>query len=118
MYNIVLMLVFIIAILYTLYPNDIRTLFHSLYPNFAPHSGQNLEVPSVLVPQLVQNLCIPVKEEVNDDAEAEEVDPTAIACSANAKARSSREDCSTKPHIWVMSTGQKKSMEMTVGIAC
>ena len=86
-----------------------------------------MEVPSVLVPQLVQNLEVSAKEEaqedeakeeVKDDADAVDDAPPAIACSAKAKARSSREDCSTKPHIWVMSTGQKKSMEMTVGMAC
>lgn len=90
----------------------------TVHPNFAPHSGQNLEVPSVLVPQLVQNLWVPVEAEVNDEAEADDEVPPAMACSASAKARSSREDCSTRPHIWVMSTGQKKSMEMTEGMAC
>ena len=42
------------------------------HPNLAPHSGQNLVVPSVLVPQLVQNLWVPVEAEVNDDAEADD----------------------------------------------
>lgn len=38
--------------------------------------------------------------------------------SAISNALSSSFDCSTIPHIWVMITGQKKSMEITVGIAC
>ena len=54
----------------------------------------------------------------NGDAKADEEESTPMACSAIANARSSRDDCSTKPHIGVMSTGQKKSMEMTVGMAC
>lgn len=58
----------------------------TVYPNFAPHSGQNLEEPSVLVPQFVQNLCVPVKVDVNDDAEADDEVPPAMACSAKARA--------------------------------
>ena len=66
----------------------------------------------------MQNFGVDVKVDANEDVEVDDVALPATTCSANAKARSSRDDCSTNPHIWVMSTGQKKSIEMTVGIAC
>ena len=74
-------------------------LSYCLYPNLVPQLEQNLDVPSNFAPQLVQNLRLLVNVDVNDDEEADDVAPSAIACSANAKARSSSLDCSTNPHI-------------------
>ena len=69
------------------------------YSNFSPQLEQNLDAPSNLAPQLVQNLWAPVYLDVNGDAKADEEESTPMACSAIANARSSRDDCSTKPHI-------------------
>ena len=74
-------------------------LSYSLYPNLVPQLERNLYVPSNFAPQLVQNLSLLVNVDVNDDVEADDVAPSTIACPANAKARSSRDDCSTNPHI-------------------